>query len=362
MNLHKNPNRISKYFKLPALGQTARDSYLSQLDNHYNAHNIKMHNNAYIFGIEVELENNTNPRTDGFMESYWNVVNDGSLRNNGTEYVSLPIRANQIESALTQLQVYVRDPSFSDRTSVHIHMNVRDMTIEQIQSLILIYASVENLLFNWVGHNREDNIFCTKLEDTDYYTKIAQFSQSPGKACEYWEKYTALNIKPISSKGTVEFRHLYGTYDIQTICTWVNLLSCLKTYAKYVSLQQLLEELEQLNSNSLYEIYLGNIFGEYAQMFMRMDINKVMKDTISFIKCSCHYFNTYLQDKTSIKIEPPQYIRARRDIERVDLTMDFDVAAELERARRDQEIMNQQMVTPTTTRNTLNITHPTQGA
>ena len=128
-----NDSRISKYFNLPQLGQASRNTYFKELGKEYKP-TLPIHNKNYIFGIEVEVEHVPNPRIDG--TTYWTMTTDGSLRNDGVEFVSLPIRMDQIEGALKQLQTNLpNDHEFSPRTSVHVHMNVRDMTITQINNL-----------------------------------------------------------------------------------------------------------------------------------------------------------------------------------------------------------------------------------
>ena len=151
MEITVNKNRVSKYFNLPALNQTDRAEMLSKEDAFYSrTHTII--NDAYIFGIEVEVENVPNPRVQYFHRPYWGLTADNSLRNNGVEFVSLPLKGYQVEAAPKQLANSLpKEHQFSERTSVHIHMNVRDLTIEQIVNLMLIYTSLENLLFNWTG-------------------------------------------------------------------------------------------------------------------------------------------------------------------------------------------------------------------
>lgn len=288
MTLKAKPSDI---FNLTPLKMTARLEEFREEDALYKQ-TIPMHNNNYIFGIEVEVEGIHKINTPTY-KSYWKTTADNSLRNNGIEFVSLPIKANQIEGALIQLHNKVKHernvPDFSERTSTHVHMNVRDLTIEQIYNLVLIYTSVENILFNWVGHNRDKNIFCIKLSDTNYFDNVSNLLYYTKEIIRNWNKYTALNLQPISSKGTVEFRHLFGTWDKEIILLWINFLSCIKTYAKKTSRKDLEEEIKALNTNSLYEEYLYSIFGSYTKYLNisyspKQTLASILEDSITFIK------------------------------------------------------------------------------
>lgn len=285
METDVNNNRVSKYFNLPQLGQAQRNLFFKEEDKLYK-NTIEIHNKNYIFGIEVEVENVPTPRVYGKYQTYWNMTTDGSLRNNGVEFVSLPIRMDQIEGALKQLDMCLpltRD--FSPRTSVHIHMNVRDMTISQINSLVLLYTMVENFMFSFAGESRKNNVFCIRLQDTAYVTHMQQFRDNTYEVVRSWNKYTALNLAPIFDKGTVEFRHMRGTLDVITLLNWVNFIACLKTYAKTHSPRHIREKVEELNTFSTYDMFLREIFGELLPALVgNNDIKSNMEEAVSYVK------------------------------------------------------------------------------
>lgn len=281
--------KLSDFFNLHPLNMTRQLESYKEEDALYKS-TIPMHNPNYIFGLEIEAEN-IRAIGKAKYKSYWDVTGDNSLRNDGIEFVSKPLKSFQIEYAIDQLHDQLSkypDPEFSPRTSTHVHMNVRDLTINQIFNLVLIYTSVENVLFNWVGHNRDKNIFCIKLTDTDYVTKYQDLINYTVDTTHYWNKYTALNLKPMESKGTVELRHMYGTWDKEKILLWINFLSCIKTYARNKTTQDLYKEIQELNTNSFYEEYLFNIFGKYTK-FLTQEIGNLqdlLEDSITYVKLS----------------------------------------------------------------------------
>ena len=145
-----NKNRVTSYFKLPSLKLTELKSKLEAADKKFPAKLSNM-NKAYLFGIEVEVENVTHLMKDVASLNYWKFTTDNSLRDNGCEFCSLPIRANQVEGAIQGLEEFLpKEKQFSNRTSCHVHMNVRDLTISEIYNLIIIYYALEKILFRWV--------------------------------------------------------------------------------------------------------------------------------------------------------------------------------------------------------------------
>ena len=280
-----NNNKVSQYFDLPRLNQIDKDQrFLDEIALHPAT--VEMVNPQYIFGIEVEAENVQISRLAATHQKLWSIITDNSLRNNGLEFVSLPLKSKYIEAALTQLNNSLnKDVVFSPRTSVHVHMNVRDLTMSQITNVVLIYTAVEDLLFDWIGHDRDKNIFCIKLTETNYVHSFLTLQRDPNYAIQFWNKYTALNLAPMSCKGTVEFRHMNGTSDTKHILTWINLLSCIKNLAKRYTTEAIINTLMSLNTCSFYEEFIIDLFGDYSKLFLNnTPIQKRMENAISYIK------------------------------------------------------------------------------
>ena len=215
---------------------------------------------ATYLGIEVEVENvrsykNTNPM--------WSIKDDGSLRNNGREFVTPPIRAWRVEHALTDLLTSQLNPDidFSERTSIHVHMNIRTLTPKQLETFLLTYLMFEKVIFNWVGKTREQNIFCNPIYSTSDLHDFSTIFQDFNPYHFNWNKYTALNLEPIKNFGTVEFRHLYGTSDIKTIMTWINIILSLKRFALRAAPGYIKEEILSINTTSTYRTLACSVFG-----------------------------------------------------------------------------------------------------
>lgn len=175
----------------------------------------------FIAGMECEIESVRSVKDiAGF-----NCTNDGSLRNNGVEFISPPLRYGELITRFSELQAtlqfYNRDEAFSERTSTHVHINCASLEAAEVENLILIYALFEEIFFSVVKRERRNNIHCVPLTET-YLPSV--YRQNLGYKHGKWHKYTALNIRPLDKLGTVEFRHLEGTGDIAKVTEWLTIL------------------------------------------------------------------------------------------------------------------------------------------
>ena len=282
------------------------DEEISSYEDKYFVSTIPIAEKNTYLGIEVETENILFWNPD--VAPYWKMTEDGSLRNNGREFISVPIKAFRVENALTTLftKQLNRDIDFSERTSIHVHMNVRTMTLEQLKTMVLLYLVFERALFRYVHPDRYNNIFCVPLNETAFgekllslfHTDLLQFS---------WLKYTALNLCPIFEKGTIEFRHLHGTKDIKEIVNWINLILCLKKAALKNSSEYLWEKVRTLNTSSEYHSFANEIFGDFASNLDMKSIAEDMSSCVTYVKTYC-FQNPWKQELISnISKKSPLY-------------------------------------------------------
>ena len=190
----------------------------SRLDD-YACH----HRHQFTCGAELEIEHIIQIKSipDGV-----DVVEDHSLRNGGREFLTGPRHLDKCVEVFLKVQEGLKcgPNKFTDRTSTHVHVNVQHYTPEQVKTLLYLYSIFEPLAFNFVGEARKKNIHCVPLE---YTTMHSLFKRGIDYIAVRWHKYSALNLKPISSLGTVEFRHLEGTDDPVRFEAWLKFLRTL---------------------------------------------------------------------------------------------------------------------------------------
>lgn len=212
-----------------------------------------------ILGIEVEVEQHAVKERPNAV---WQPKPDGSLRNNGIEYVSSPLSARLVPAALKNLLVDALDQSasFSMRTSIHVHMNVQDMTPQQLVNLIGVYCLFEPLLYRYVGRGRHKNIYCVPINET-----ILACELNRQRLRQSWEKYTGLNYKTVTNLGTLEFRHLAGSFDVRYVVQWVQLICAMRDYVMLRTTEtQLLETLVNMDDDFDLILFMQEVFRDYA--------------------------------------------------------------------------------------------------
>ena len=236
-------------------------------------------------GVEIEVEGirQALPAVERQRKTYlqyndnilWEVKNDGSLRTNGKEFVSKKLCGKQLVTALLDIDQFLGalrpKPTWSRCTSVHVHLDVTDLTVPELMYLIGTYILVEDLLFDIAGPDRKDNFYCMA------YSASEDLQQLLGNLWEQrdndlsvirqiteFPKYSALNIGAARTFGSIEFRHHHGTHDADTILLWVNIIMSLKK-ACYDKIPADLPELFSSNDPSYF---LEQLFGTLTPLFL----------------------------------------------------------------------------------------------
>lgn len=217
--------------------------------------------NDTFVGVEIELENLGNFYHSVYHEALmnsglWNVVSDGSLRNHGLEFImssagSQPLKGGDIIDALglfnTQMSQYIKNgsepPECTHRTSIHVHVDVRDMSMSELKRLVLFYSIFEDTFFKWSLPERYHNNYCRAISlHHDVMERLsmlvaAQEGMTTVKAVQHGNKYDSINILSIKQRGSIEFRMMRGTYDTELILKWINMLLALRSAAKDSSIE-----------------------------------------------------------------------------------------------------------------------------
>jgi hypothetical protein len=266
-----------------------------------------------IIGVEVELENmkeasrfasNGIPRrninehfhfdseTNGvlFGTGYWNVKSDGSLRNDGVEFVTKKLFGKDLAVALDELEEYLNDEAESlddipsDRCSIHIHLDVTDLDKNEYARLLVDYAIFESVLFNYCGVNRKENLYCLPFARSDDFKRtLSNILTSVSKDLEFkkyvnsFPKYSALNLNATSKYGSLEFRLHGGTYDMLRVKEWINIVMCLKKNCIGNSADNLHREISRFGISN----YLEKVFGKY---YRALDYPNCESDVIDGIR------------------------------------------------------------------------------
>jgi len=170
-----------------------------------------------LFGLEIEAELDL---PLDYVNENWGVKADGSLRGEGVELVLHGARKrhwfrNELPLVWQKLATYgIHDTM---RAATHIHLNVIGMDRNQLVNLLTLYYLVEDIVIDTVcGKSKANNPFCQRLSDSTHIIELLRRVSQ----CEGWRgilnptinidqwKYCALNLAPINTFGSIEFRAL----------------------------------------------------------------------------------------------------------------------------------------------------------
>lgn len=226
---------------------------------------MKSHPNANIYGIELEIEGWPMPLEESSATGF-RFTTDGSLRNSGIEAISLPnSKEGTLKCAKMLWDKYgINEHNFSERTSIHVHANVLNFTTSHLQTLMLVYATLEDLLFEFIGQERYKNIFCVPWSEAGVsVARLKSILESP----RGWQKYTALNLAPVRVQGTVEFRHMEGHANIERLTNWLNIIDDIMTFSVNNKFDDVYKVVSSLNNTSEYSAWAASVLKSSIHIF-----------------------------------------------------------------------------------------------
>ena len=186
-------------------------------------------------GIEIEVEGSNLP-PDSSLQPYWHGTHDGSLRGECREYVfNKPLSLKDTAAALQHMQTVFTvnrttiNPSI--RCGVHVHVNVNDLTINQLFAFAAAYYVFEELITRWCGTGRQGNLFALRAIDAySVVDSLHSFFQTRRHAFLSTDeiRYAACNYCSLKKFGSLEFRQLGTPADLSRVYRWAYLLDTLK--------------------------------------------------------------------------------------------------------------------------------------
>lgn len=214
-----------------------------------------------LIGIEVEVEDIS--KFNQSKASVWSVTSDGSLRNNGHEFITVPIPWKAHKTALQDLMRSINeDCAFSCRTSIHIHVNVRDLTSTQVKLATHMYLLAEDSLYKFVGMGRKDNIFCIPVLATKAYCNPGT---SISTVASRWSKYNGFNLAPLANYGTIEFRHMAGRKDLESLSQWIE------------AIVSIVDQAEQIKPSEFYSMLSGMTWQQFVDKLAPAPLQRILQ-------------------------------------------------------------------------------------
>lgn len=249
--------------------------------NFFNPNSLGMYLGNFTegtFGVELEIEGSNLPDHIRGDNRWLNIGKDNSLRGEAYEYIlANPLKLKECKNAIESFNDYFTEhkaiPSFSFRTSVHVHVNVLDMTKTEIISFLYLSHLVENALVRYSGSSRIGNRFCLRTCDAEEKIKILKaFIRNKGFTSRFNSqqlKYSAINIAPLFEKGSIEFRSMRGTLSTEVLFPWLDVLENIKKLA-------IKHSIDEVHKNPLK--FAKKVFGKYFNLFDYPEFESDLED------------------------------------------------------------------------------------
>lgn len=252
-------------------------------DKNYKEGTIPVAAPDLVVGLELEIEN---WRGENAYFGY-SFKEDNSLRGSAIEAVTLPTKTRYVETLLRGFfeKNKITDANYSERCGTHVHMDISKMTPDQLSTFCLLYQVHERLMFGYVGGDRDKNIFCVPWEQAGINFDLLNTMRTRTKdVSRNWRKYAALNLVPITTFGSVEFRHLPGTCDVDYLMGWINLIGSMYNYAMNNGYKETQQKVIDLNTSSAYDKFVNDVFGKYANLFQANNLQEEMESGVINVK------------------------------------------------------------------------------
>lgn len=251
-----------------------RESAEVLLSTTFSAYTRRNHKGD-LYGIELEneCEDYLLDEEYGFLNNLnFRVTEDPSLRGNGYELVSFPMKPVELKENLMKLCPRMKNYNwtYSRRTSTHIHVNFADKTVLDVLKYLLVYYTLEPVLFLSVKPTRLSNTFCMPSEDVlnQVINSVSQDYSLRFLADENTYKYSSLNIAPLYRFGTVECRIFHSTFEYKELAIWLNTLHAMKKFSEgFDSLSAMKKDFIDTPAEDYLEKVLGNqLWKHYIQL------------------------------------------------------------------------------------------------
>jgi len=190
-----------------------------------------------LLGLEFEFEKVHNEEPLPVKEAWtqlWRHKPDGSLHDAGREFVfDAPLFGADAILAIDKLLTVARAKKWvvNIRTGLHVHHDARDMTREELGRECTLYALLEKSIYNYVGNNREENVFCMPWFAAFLATTSVKYiMESDGANLRFAssrladEKYAGLNLDTLARFGSIEWRHALASTESDDVLRWINVV------------------------------------------------------------------------------------------------------------------------------------------
>jgi len=186
-------------------------------------------------GIDVHREGYNHE-----VRRHWKIVTDASVSQNinyrerdanGGELVSPVLQGqaglDELETVLKALNTHP-DVTIKVTCGLHLHLSWSNCTTTQIKNIVRRYAAFENNFDSMMPPSRRNSRWCANIsQNRSFLTAVESFTGSLREManCGGSDRYRKVNLVPLRTYGSIEFRQHSGTTDFTKIKNWALLMS-----------------------------------------------------------------------------------------------------------------------------------------
>lgn len=281
---------------------------------------IRLKKTSGEIGLEIEAEGR-NLLYEGSFTKWWRMEADGSLRGPETvEYVlKKPLSLVDLTEALNvwrheQEEIGTKFFKNSKTAGIHVHINFQEEEMVHVYNFICLYYILEEFILSYCEDHRIGNHFCLSGSDADYVTDMLINFAKSGDTDHLSDeiRYASMNILALKTYGSIEFRALESTNDVDKIINWVKILLTLKEKAKgYNSPTDIIQDMSIEGDG-----FTSKILGDYTQLLNIENNHKKLYNGVRIAQdiAFCTEWDWYFGEiKNNNPFDPKPVLRERVD-------------------------------------------------
>lgn len=279
-----------------------KDEYTLNSSSRYIAAEIEIAGTKKQFDYTAPVEDRQHLLELAYSMVKWgySCVFDGSLPYCGFEITTAPANGNKFVEQIKDITNGLGDakPIITKECGLHIHIDARDFTYNDMAKLIKLYAAIEPVLFAMVPEHRRKSKYClpcgekyykgilaSTRPDKDHWVTKSQLvfntynsydSDSLRKSKYNDARYNALNLHSWFYRGTIEFRLMEGSVDPAYITNWGILWAKILDYVIQTDEKELDLMINEFNKASKPQLILTFIVKDdkILDKFIREQVKK----------------------------------------------------------------------------------------
>lgn len=162
-------------------------------------------------------------------QSYWKIVDDGSVDEGGFEVVSPILCGTEGLAEVTRAARALASIGATANRScgLHVHVDARDLNIETIVNVASRYSQFETEIDLFMPRSRREarSEYCAPVasmfHEGAYGTTISSLLRDGVDGLLNLDRYYKVNLSAFGRHGTIEFRHHSGTTNAKKITNWI---------------------------------------------------------------------------------------------------------------------------------------------